>query len=98
MKALINKIRVYLLKKLSTKTIIATKLEKVVLRNDRVHHISIGYYELPGRKFGTVFVTYDSGPRDHFDYDDLEMMQRDYTYVVDVFMSQTTLAKKVKNG
>ena len=94
MKVLLNKLRIYLIKKLSVKQVIATKLEGMTLRNERVTHLSCGFYELPGRKFGAIHIHYIGGELKCFDYDNLEKMVRDYTYLSDVFISQEILNKK----
>lgn len=90
----------FLLKKLAAKQVVALKLENFKLRTDvGFGYCAISFHTLEnGRKFASLNVHY--GPIvESVHYYDLEMAIRDFTFILDVYKSQSNeQIKKADNA
>lgn len=94
MKNILMNIRIYLLKFLTPKKIIALQLEGVILKNELIKTISMDY----STGYNCISVHYQENPGiDHKFYDDREMLLRDFMFIAEILKNQKTeKVRKIK--
>ena len=88
MKNLLNKFRSWLIIKLSTKQVVAIKLEKARLcLESKITACSLTLLTLPDKKFCSMTVHYGASC-ENFTYDDLELAEREFNFISQHFKAQ----------
>jgi len=89
MSNLLSRIRLFLIKMLSTRKVVALQLEGMtVLKDSDITYTGINYHALPNRMFASVSVHYANGKIDHPNFDDLGQAQRNFDFVTKMFIEQ----------
>lgn len=105
MKNFMAKLRMFLVRKLLTRSVVAMNLEKAQVKVDAfIKGTSLDFSSLPSPKGGwmyaTIWIHYTDGTLGKFGYDDLAMSERDHSILREMIKNhhQIQLQKVTKNG
>lgn len=100
LKSLVNKLRLFLLRKLTVKQVIGLKLEGITIEAEKtLSSVHFGVMTLEGsRRFASISAHYMEGDMTQVHYDDLEKAQRDYNFLLNLLLTSPLTRKAKKNG
>lgn len=105
MKNFMAKLRLFLIQKLLTRSVVAMNLEKIQVKTGAfIKSTSIDFSSMPSAKnsymYAMIWIHYSDGTLEKADYYDLAMAERDHSILKEMIKAhhQLRTQKEVKNG